>query len=225
MYSSSETQSESESSISSDEDIEIPKIDTLLELSFDPRIDVSDHSSDCDKEGLPIPSTSGYREWDTDDSVDDDEEKENEEHLMRLDQPISNWCDCNKCVVMSTDLECYCRRKSGLIADAIIGDKKVHCVTEVDIFKSTIEDKEVLELSAYRDTRKQLPTEKDGSIKPEALRYATYHTFLNICTIRNPGKSRRFVLPACVVNKVRELYPSPDGIYTDYKPAKFNDRI
>ena len=33
-------------------------------------------------------------------------------------------------------------------------------------------------------------------------------------------KGDRFVIPSCVVNKIRVLFPSPDGIYTGLKLKK-----
>ena len=67
--------------------------------------------------------------------------------------------------------------------------------------------------------------DKDGRVKPAGLRHAAYKNFLNMCALRNVGKSRRFALPACVILRVRQLYPSHDGKYTDFKLADNNTRI
>ena len=57
---------------------------------------------------------------------------------------------------MSTDLQCYCCKESNLIVESVIGDAPIACVTELDLFKTCVEDREVLELSAFSITRKEM---------------------------------------------------------------------
>lgn len=127
--------------------------------------------------------------------------------------------------MMKTSTECYCCRESDLINDTIIVDKDVLCVTELDLFKHAIEDKEILELSAYGINNKPLPKDEDGNTKHDALRHISYRSFLNICALRGLGKGRRFVLPACVVSRIKELYPAKDDKYVDFKEGDFNSQI
>ena len=49
--------------------------------------------------------------------------------------------------------------------------------------------------------------------------------FLNICELRLIGKNRRYALPACVIMKIRSLYPSIDGKYKAFKASEFVSRI
>ena len=75
---------------------------------------------------------------------------------------------------------------------------------------------DVLELSrsAYGASSKwALKKNADGSLKMESLRYQAYRSFLSICALRGLGKSRRCAMPACVVFKIRELYPADSGLY------------
>ena len=47
-------------------------------------------------------------------------------------------------------------------------------------------------------------------------RYAAYRQFCWWVHARL-GKGVRKIIPACVVSKIRETYPSKDGIYTGFK--------
>ena len=89
--------------------------------------------------------------------------------------------------------------------------------------KKTIEDIEILEL--HSNGQRGVIRDGEGKIKPEGFRYVAYYTFLQICSLRFSGKGRRYVLPSCVVRKIRELFPSPDGNYTDFQPGTVNSRI
>ena len=73
--------------------------------------------------------------------------------------------------------------------------------------------------------QKCIAIDREGKVKPEGLRYAAYRNFLNICELRFIGKNRRYSLPACVVMKIRSLYPSSDGKYKAFKASEFVSRI
>jgi hypothetical protein len=88
------------------------------------------------------------------------------------------------------------------------------CVTEVGIFKKTIEDKDILEL--HSNVQKNVNRDKEGKITAEGFRHSAYGTFLHICSLRFCGKGRRYVLPSCTVKRIRDLYPSLDGKYTNF---------
>jgi len=138
-YDYTDSDSENQSSATSDEDTlleSLPKEDSgpLQDTSQDPKIVVSDHESDNE------PSREGY---DSDDSPDEDLEDTNTRH----GRPVSEWCTCNHCEQMSTDLESYCCRESDLLLNTVILEHS--CVTELDLFKSVIEDKEVLEFTVF----------------------------------------------------------------------------
>ena len=86
---------------------------------------------------------------------------------------------------MDSDFESYCCQESDLICDQIIGDKKVQCVTEIDLFKNVIENKEMLELGAYGAQQKHLPKDTEGNIKPEGLMHTAYRNCLNVYTTKS----------------------------------------
>ena len=229
-YNSPPSASESDRTMSdgsySDEDYE-PAVDNhraqlgeqyqeFHDMSLDPRLPVSDHESDEEM------SMVGFNEYDTDDDegrVINDETQP----LARLDQDPRDWCSCNNCSVMESEMESYCCRESELITETVIGESGKTCVTLVDIFRKTIEDKDILKLQAngLQDVKRNC----DGTIRPEGFRYTAYTTFLQMCSLRFCGKGRRYVLPSCAVKRIRNLYPSPDGKYTDFLPGAINSRI
>ena len=85
---------------------------------------------------------------------------------------------------------------------------------------------DVLELSAYGASSKwTLKKNADGSLKMESLRYQAYRSFLSICALRGLGKSRRCTMPACVVLKIRELYPADSGLYKEFQEGDYNSQI
>ena len=204
----------------------MPSTDTSKERAqdtgFDPQLTVSDHESDFDDDGNPRLSCDGYKSCDTDEEEDNLIEPDAESRLGKLN---TDWCTCGNCKIMNTDLGSYCCRESDLVNNTIIEAESM-CVTEAVIFKTVIGNKDVLELSAYGASSKwTLKKNADGSLKMESLRYQAYRSFLNICALRGLGKSRRCAMPACVVLKIRELYPADSGLYKEFQEGDYNSQI
>ena len=184
------------------------------DMSFDPRLQVSDHESDdelsmvgyCSSTAMSVEGTSELCH-----------------RPSRLEQQVNNWCICENCRNMATEMESYCCRESTTISDALLSENGNQCVIELDIFKKTIEEPDVLELQAIgnRDVKR----DNEGKIKAEGFRFIAYSTFLKMCSLRFIGKGRRYVIPSCVVVRIRDLYPSPDGQYTDFQCGVINSRI
>ena len=172
-------------------------------MSLDLWLAVCDHKSD---EELSILS---FNEHDTDyderGAVNDEAEP-----LRRLEQDPGEWCTCENCSVMESEMESYCCRESTLIADTVIGQSEKTCVTLVDIFRKTIEDEDILKLQATR---------------LQDVKRNVYTTFLQMCFLRFCGKGKIYVLPSCVVKRIRNLYPSPVGQYRNFLPGAINSRI
>jgi len=98
-------------------------------------------------------------------------------------------------------------------------------VTKIELFRNFIEKECSLELSSFNATKKPLAKESDGTYKTAGLRHVAYKSFLNMCSLRGLGQGRRYVLPACVVTRIKEIFPSPDGQYIDFKEGNFNSRV
>ena len=166
----------------------------------------------------------GYHDYDSDEEADvGHADVVAHNTLSRLEESVSSWCECGNCRMMETDLECYCCQESTVICDLLMDGEDLMCVTELPIFKRTIEEREVIELqeSGMREVRR----DADGQFKPESCRFIAYTTFLQMCSLRLCGKGRRYVIPSCVVSRIRDLYPAPDGKYTDFVPGDINSEI
>ena len=187
------------------------------DISFDPKIVVSDHEGDDE------PSKVGYNDYDTDDDTGSMDIDGDQGRFPRIELDVSAWCTCNQCITMDSEIECYCCRESSLVSDSVLKETNEECVIKVGLFVKTIEDAEILELQA--NGQSGISRDKTGKITSEGLRYTAYVTFLQICSLRFCGKGRRYALPSCVVKRIRELYPSPDGQYTEFQPGLINSRI
>ena len=51
-----------------------------------------------------------------------------------------------------------------------------------------------------------------------ARRHASYRQVI-FWRYRRLGAGNRRVIPSCIVNRIRQAYPSPDGNYTGFRPA------
>ena len=186
------------------------------DISADPKLPVSDHGSDDE------PSGTGYNDYDSDEGVEQSQ-SETQNFVTRLDKDVLTWCTCGDCKTMESELECYCCQESTIISDFLLSGKDVACVTELPILKKTVEEKDVLELQG--SGLRAVSRDNEGMIKPEGYRFIAYTTFLQMCTLRFCGKGRRYVVPSCVVSRIRDLYPSPNGKYTDFVPGEIDSRI
>ena len=190
--------------------------DEYQDIRFDPKIPVSDHESDDE------PSTRGCNDqYDTDDENISAAAEQND-CVPRTELEEAYWCKCSNCVTMESEIECYCCQESSLIFESVLKETN-KCVTELNVFRKMIEETEVLEVQSFG--QKGVCRDMEGKIKPESLRHIAYGTFLQICSLRFIGKGRRYVLPSCVVKRIRELYPSPDGHYVDFKEGAINSRV
>jgi hypothetical protein len=188
--------------------------DILHDCRYDPKQEVSDHEDDDE------PSMAGYGSSDT------DNESDNFNYVDSLPNSVDDWCSCGTCKDMPTSIERYCCRDITLVHENLlnVNVNGQRCVCETDVFRGAIENHEVLEMCAFANNKK-VPTDKECRIEPAGLRYTAYRCFLNICRIRYVGKGHRYALPACVVTRIRELYPSKDGIYVDFEATEFVSRI
>lgn len=110
------------------------------------------------------------------------------------------WCKCGICISMPDEQENVCC-------------KRVTCVTCYTAFSNICLDRDILEvcIKARCDIRAE-----DFNFSMESFRKAGYRQFA-LWRYGKLGRGNRKVLPACVVRRIRERYPAPDGQYMGFK--------
>lgn len=179
-------------------DTEKPLISTWYNVEMDPmHSDMSDHSSDDQP----------YEEPESD-LEEAEEELDNTEDLKK-------WCSCDECVVViNAGSALFCCHGIDRV-EQMRGELK--CITQAEDFIKLILDKKVLHLVSYSVNKKGCVDPKNTEKFNRMLRFTGYKSFLNILELQGLGKNRRYALPACVVHRIRETYPSLNGIYTGFK--------
>ena len=116
-----------------------------------------------------------------------------------------NWCNCGHCRAMPTQVEnkCCCRRTS-------------QCTSTLDIFQLVVLNGNVLDIAMrYREDVFALDHPRNN----ENFRHMAYRQYI----LWQHGRLRqgnRRVVPSCCVLAIRARYPSPNGIYTGYRPSR-----
>ena len=122
------------------------------------------------------------------------------EGVVRPTSP--EWCKCRKCVEMPTEIENKCC-------------KRKNCLTNSFEFKKYCLDKQILELhiKARADMRAD-----EFNFATNELRKAAYQLF-TLWRYGKLGLGIRKTIPSFVVVKIRERFPSRDGVYMGYKES------
>lgn len=121
------------------------------------------------------------------------------------EQEIPEWCMCGNCRHMPTQIEnkCYCTRRMG-------------CITTQPLFHQLVLDAEVLDIAIrYREDVLVLENPRNN----ENFRHAAYRQYI-LWQHGRLGQGNRRVIPSCCVLAIRRRYPSPNGIYTGFRPAR-----
>lgn len=168
---------------------------------------------------------------------------ENNDESRLLDVPEGNipssdevlgqeheWCKCNNC--STSTVQCAakeavcCQDKSELSEFVQFGQ----CVTDQSFFQAQLLSEDGLQYnrliiaSVIKDAssrNKFLSKPFDNTLK----RHICYRNFVAFTNGGQPmGRNNRVVLPRCVVNKIRETYPDPQGNYTGYSDPAETDR-
>ena len=126
-----------------------------------------------------------------------------EDELPENDTP--DWFKCGSCRNMPTQTEnkCCC-------------SKKMPCITTMPLFHQLVLDGNVLDL-AMRYRKDVLVM--DHTRNNENFRHTAYRQYV-LWQYGRLGKGNRRVVPSCCVLAIRLRYPSPNGVYTGYRPAR-----
>ncbi|CAN7944278.1 unnamed protein product [Ixodes pacificus] len=135
---------------------------------------------------------------------DDGAPPEPPEPSARLDD--TRWCRCGRCQLMPTARECVCCLEVPKVASKA-GNR---CITDHSDFFGGILNPVVLQI-AYRMRAMELnDMELIGQRSThKKYRYVAYRQFV-WWIWRRLGRGNRTVLPACVVQAIRNMYPSDE---------------
>ena len=115
------------------------------------------------------------------------------------------WCHCLCCRPMNTQKEnkCCARRPR-------------ECITTNPLFAQIVLDGNVLDIAMrYREDLLVLENARNN----ENFRHSAYRQYV-LWQHGRLGMGNRVVVPSCCVLAIRARYPSPNGIYTGYRPAR-----
>lgn len=152
-----------------------------------------------------------------------EEENVNENSIDRTGS--LDWCFCGNCSLMKTRFECYCCHESEIIKN-MLGNNE--CITEHVSFESVIINIDTLKTARYH----MLLNEKYSHARQTLLkeesnrvwRHVAYTQFVYWVNSWMPlGKKKRKVIPACVVNKIRDEFPESDHNYVGFRSTEDND--
>ena len=121
-----------------------------------------------------------------------------------LDRPpgeeIPPWCKCSRCREMETPRENVC-----------CGHRD--CVTTFDHYHLLCLEHNVLTVAILNRAEIYADRVEYG---PRNYRKAAYRQYA-LWTFGCLGAGNRRVIPSCVVLNIRDVYPSPDGVYMGFK--------
>ncbi|XP_070689796.1 P2X purinoceptor 7 [Pempheris klunzingeri] len=116
-----------------------------------------------------------------------------------------SWCKCDGCAPSSLPQEELCCRRSG-----------GPCITSSPLFEQLVLRRSLLEaVLLYQDPLS--PAAARG--RTSALRHCAYRQYIS-WRFGAPPDDTHPAIPSCCVWRVREEYPSPDGQYGGFRPAR-----
>ena len=196
----------------SEEEVE----ESFQPYSFDPIIENSEIRDDDD-------------EYSTDSSDSENPRHENDENTG-IDS--SEFCTCGNCIRMTKYNECVCCKSELLpLIQEKYGDRveyrringgneevvfNQNCIIDHPTLRNMIRDPIAIKMHLIRLSFQNPRTFPHEPVSDTKYRYGAYRlTTLFIHGIL--GKGNRKVLPSCIVNFIRLLYPNCDNDYTGFK--------
>ena len=132
---------------------------------------------------------------------------EDEEPPPNLDPPQDdpNWCNCGRCLPMPTQEEKRCCTR--MVRP---------CTSTTPLFQQIVLDANVLDIAMhYREDMLVLGNVRNN----ENFRHAAYRQYV-LWQHGLLGRGSRRVLRSCCVLAICTCCPSPNGVYTGYRPAR-----
>eukprot|EP00118_Oscarella_pearsei_P001924 m.312083 g.312083 ORF g.312083 m.312083 type:complete len:137 (+) comp209694_c0_seq1:266-676(+) len=113
---------------------------------------------------------------------------------------------------METGKECFCCQEMVALNEKL--DTGIECIVEHEDFTIVCLNRAVLRTALIAMSDVAAETISDP-LTNRILRLAAYRQFV-WWTHRRLGKTIRIILPACVVTRIREEFPAPDGLYVGF---------
>ena len=133
-----------------------------------------------------------------------DPDPENPDQGPGAAQVIPDWCHCQNCRLMPTQPENKCCTK-----------RRIDCITTNALFNQLVLDANVLDIAMrYREDVLVLDHPRNN----ENFRYAAYRQYV-LWQHGRLGQGNRRIIASCVL-AIRARYPSPNGVYTGFLPAR-----
>ena len=121
---------------------------------------------------------------------------------------------------MSSDRECLCCPESEILQN-FHGSNG--CFVSTELFKNIVLCEGALLYSQFLFSRGRSSGDSRGKESEQAIvtttkqfRFLAYSAFINLVLTSAQNRRVRYVLPSCAVNSIRNVFPSPDGIYTGH---------
>ena len=90
------------------------------------------------------------------------------------------------------------------------------CISTTPLLQQLVIDPNVLDIAMrYREDMMVLGNGRNN----ENFRHAAYRQYV-LWQHGRLGRGNRRVVPSCCVVAIRNRYPSPNGVYTGYRPAR-----
>jgi hypothetical protein len=135
-------------------------------------------------------------------STEDEEEVEANQGNEEEEQLIT--CPCGCCRNVYGGVLDYCCHEATVLTNY---RGNLTCILEVDEVLETIGSKTVLWLFSQKRPR---------NLSNKEYRHSAYKICVKLFGYWRGGVDTRYRLPSCVVAKIRDLYPSPNGSYTGF---------
>lgn len=121
----------------------------------------------------------------------------------QVTEMLPSFCRCLRCQQMPSREENKC-----------CGQRM--CRSESHVFKNICIDRENVSTAIRNmaDTYVFTPVYEN-----KAMRHASYRQYV-MWQHGHLGSGKRIVIPSCCVWAIRRAYPSPDGLYTGFKPGR-----
>ena len=129
-----------------------------------------------------------------------------------------HWCKCTKCTDGEHTVCCTGVPEVNSLTIRITG-QEASCITDTQLFKQVILTEAGLEYGDYLN-KKYLQKSEKGADRNSMYRHLAYDAFINLVSSRYNEGCRNLVLPACVVQSIRKVYPKTNGGYRGFVKSK-----